>query len=710
MRQRKTNKLSVDALLIENWDEVSEVIRTQDFENLFLSDLSQGSWEYMSIAKQLAKQLDLTLSFYGVNTHQYTQNISQSVDAEALGDKHYIDAINTANQIVESLKPNDLVMLTMPILGKLWREEQLFIYYFSQFCEQKQIKFILIYESPNINNSFGFWDVNFLYRTNKNSPFYFVPALYNGIVDALLLTDLDVNATIKLKNNYLFLKPDSRHLLMNKNLLGKEIKQLYWLSEAKQIAQSIPIVWDVFKHGAYELATNVLENAETHELSFADKYLLLMNKIGIQIASMQFDKLVKLSIPTESFVPASIRSFMLQAKGWGLAMMSFSEEAQHCFEAAKKIRINENAVNESFYDNIYAFSLFRQGKLDDALKIELSIEEKQLLADDFDYKLQYINCINTARLYKKIKNFDKAFEYYNKAFDTHLGNRSESDLVYQHICWAGLYEDAGNIELAYLHWVRAATYWVAVEYPEAVSKRAIAPILKQNYFAITCINTIEDCSDFFIQKIEELHQKLYKKAIRLSNNNIGFTINKPKIEDNRPIIYGNKFVSFYLSENTLPLQVENYHFEQLNKLLSAIIFAEHGIEHQSGTIIIENKNGYDMPNSQEDIGSIAAIYGIKKINWNTEEKEISKNYQEFFQKQTYIQLSNAVESIKGGICSFKRYNLSRLLNTEEIAIIAKIQQPITVYQFIEDYSLEYFRTKIMPLQQEKLISFQFIVA
>jgi hypothetical protein len=88
-----------------------------------------------------------------------------------------------------------------------------------------------------------------------------------------------------------------------------------------------------------------------------------------------------------------------------------------------------------------------------------------------DWRLRYVNSINIARLYRRRKEFDEAERYYQRAFDTTLGVRSESDLIYTNICLAQLNHERGCEDVARTHWLRAAFHWAAAIVPEAIGAR-----------------------------------------------------------------------------------------------------------------------------------------------------------------------------------------------------------------------------------------------
>jgi hypothetical protein len=127
--------------------------------------------------------------------------------------------------------------------------------------------------------------------------------------------------------------------------------------------------------------------------------------------------------------------------------------------------------------NISALNLVNRGDLEGALRIEKEIEAESSAFTDRDYRFEYVNSINLARLYRRRNQFDLADEYYQRAFSTTCGARTESDLVYTNVCRARLDTARGRTFDAFHAWLRAALHWLASDVPEAIGWRVLTAIL-----------------------------------------------------------------------------------------------------------------------------------------------------------------------------------------------------------------------------------------
>jgi hypothetical protein len=93
--------------------------------------------------------------------------------------------------------------------------------------------------------------------------------------------------------------------------------------------------------------------------------------------------------------------------------------------------------------NISALNQLRLGDAGGAITIEKEIEAQSLGLAQSDFRLEYVNRLNLARLYRKCGELGLAERYYSEAFDTTSGVRPVTDLIYVNVTRAILYGEQG---------------------------------------------------------------------------------------------------------------------------------------------------------------------------------------------------------------------------------------------------------------------------
>ena len=116
--------------------------------------------------------------------------------------------------------------------------------------------------------------------------------------------------------------------------------------------------------------------------------------------------------------------------------------------------------------NIRALAEARGKKFEEALRLENLIEQGLGSLEKADWRLMYVNAVNLARLYRYSGDWGLSEEYYQRAFRTTWGVRSESDSIYTNICLALTAHGMGDPDRAFSFWIRAAMHWVACARPE----------------------------------------------------------------------------------------------------------------------------------------------------------------------------------------------------------------------------------------------------
>lgn len=230
--------------------------------------------------------------------------------------------------------------------------------------------------------------------------------------------------------------------------------------------------------GGPDIALRLMERAAVCAQRPADRAAIQALAQGFRIALMRYGELIAAPDPSPVLAP-SLRGALLMTKGWGLVMSRQAQRAEPYMESARELLKPIFRRNRQFLYllNISALNRVNLGDLDGAMALEKEIETASAALEDRDYRLDYVNSINIARLHRRRNEFDLAETYYERAFATTAGARTESDLVYTNVCMARLRAARGNTRDAFLAWLRAALHWLSCDAPEALGWRVLSAVL-----------------------------------------------------------------------------------------------------------------------------------------------------------------------------------------------------------------------------------------
>ncbi len=137
---------------------------------------------------------------------------------------------------------------------------------------------------------------------------------------------------------------------------------------------------------------------------------------------------------------------------------------------ARASRAEPSTTDDLFILNIAALGQLRTGQHDIALDTELRIESRLGQAEEIDYRAEFINAINLARLYRRRGEVARFRAEVDRAMATSEGLRSLSDIVQMNLIRA---TPGGSDEPEAHNLLRAALAWLALSPPEAISIRAL---------------------------------------------------------------------------------------------------------------------------------------------------------------------------------------------------------------------------------------------
>ena len=133
--------------------------------------------------------------------------------------------------------------------------------------------------------------------------------------------------------------------------------------------------WQRFAEGGSAIALRLLDRAVSAARTPVEKAVLWAQQGGMAIALQRFADAASQPGPPSS-VPAPLRSFLLQVKGWGQVMSGEAEKAMVCLAAARDAcAVDESRRDELYLMNITALCELRRGRPDAALCLENQIAE-----------------------------------------------------------------------------------------------------------------------------------------------------------------------------------------------------------------------------------------------------------------------------------------------------------------------------------------------
>ncbi len=480
---------------------------------IFASDLSLGPARANHVAREFyeitgiawpLKEPAMTsvMDANSTNHSSYKDLIGNGVDNEAKGEaatqNAYILAATLLYEISGYEKSCFLVLI--PRFESPWDHENLmFIRFFSEGIITTPHSFFLVNCSPEMPEMPEGWKMNWANSLSPKSPGTtdHLLALVPGIIspeirDSVLQipkTEENITGiTFPISNGYFLIDPIFRNGHTSRfafdRLSGLKNGPTWLRAFACFKGNNYFLDTDLvsaegsrnFSEGGVDLALRQMQRAADCAGGPLKKAIITCQLQGFRIASLRFEEAASASLPGKS-LPQGIRAFLLQAIGWGKLMTHQIQEALELFEmAAPGFDALQDSGEAIYFHNIFALSRLRSGDWESAYQMEIKIEQECGLLSPPDFRLIYINSINLARLLRKANRLEESLAYYQKAFSTTLGVRSEGDLIFTNFTLGQLYQNQGNFRDAFFYFLKAAIHWLACAVPEAINKRVLDAI------------------------------------------------------------------------------------------------------------------------------------------------------------------------------------------------------------------------------------------
>jgi tetratricopeptide (TPR) repeat protein len=461
-----------------------------------VADLSLGEWRSHDLARSCFAQLEIPWPLPPVTPPDpaaAASVIGDWIDSEGRGDSALRIALDLAETLLGALgdRPLSLVVL-VPRFGRRWQTESAAFLRYLAYGARPEDRLILVCDEPSdVEPRAGIvaqWS-----DAPAGPPRPCAPgllALVPGVVDPATAGALDA-ASHSLRAGWTLVPPEWRRdpaavsRLEFDRLAAAPVAP--WLRAFAQVHGNNFFVDPWFlcsqanqhlAEGSPGIALQLMDRAAACARAPADRATLSMLAQGFRIALMRYDEAAVAPDPSPALPPLE-RGALHMTKGWGLAMTGEPARAEPHLQTARELLGVALGRNRQFLYllNISALNRLNLGDLDAALAMEKEIEAASATLEDADARFDYVNAVNIARLHRRRNELDLAATYYARAFDTTVGARTESDLVYANVCQARLDSARGRPVEALTAWLRAALHWLSSDVPEALGWRVQSIVL-----------------------------------------------------------------------------------------------------------------------------------------------------------------------------------------------------------------------------------------
>ncbi|MBY0481558.1 MAG: hypothetical protein K2Q21_09390 [Chitinophagaceae bacterium] len=747
---KQNQKASIESYLCNSLLDVANIFNENEFPKDFVfADLSMGVWKANQVAKEFIEQLIIPTEVFTSSTinYGYQSQVSGSylqfaniagegIDAESLGDTILNQCICYCNQMLQLLSHNKtqrIFVLILPLENmEVYKDNEVFIYFFSALIKKTNHKLIAINRSPTSN----YPTINFTW-TNKESFIKVNSSFLSDVDDIINLLPGVLNADILENKKHNLIALNNQHFLVpiEYRKLYTEITKLNFdkLANLFNTTEDVKAyalyngntyfidgiflskyAWKQFGSGAKELAFKLLIKVYNSASNGTEKASILCQLQGLRIALWKFQEVAAAPMPGGNKI-LSVQRFLFMAKGWGAVMTGDLDNATICLSEATKLFSSEELASKEFMYllNINALLLLKKDELAKAMLLEKQIENNVQINEIKDYKLRFVNAINLARLYKKNKEFTLSLQYYLKAFKTITGLKQESDFVYYNLILSNAYNDDGNSNKSFFCLLRSALNLLCTVFPKSVSKRLYValdlPAIAQDEHR----DTTEDIYNYFIKQIcnhqyvvENFGQEIFNEFLDVSDT--PFFLSSYLFDKKIEAALGVNGVSILVSDDT----EESIHYKPKSKLgtivfkILCIVFEDMYKLKQSKSIIIDTNYGFDIPQTIDEVVQVSIKLKVDKIIWEKNEFDLTAIKNCSLLLPTNISLHPGISHIaeRGNdiAVSFKRYYPTLTINNSYTASLKKLllgDLSLTTHE-IEEISPD----KLKWMQEKRIIT------
>jgi len=675
-------------------DGLLAALAERDILEPVFADLSLGGWRSHELAQSVFGQLRIAWPLPASPAptqkdqfHMESSVIGDWIDSEGRGDAAQRSGVFLAEELFGRLDTRPLILVLLaPRFGLAWRGEDIAFLHYLAHGARPQDRIILATTDPA--------------TTNTGS--HGLSALVPGVIDPETAQALCADGH-PLSGGWLLVPPEWRRdpratsALDFDRLAAAPVEP--WLRAFAHVYGNNYFVdpWflcaEATRHladGGHGIALQLMERATACAQLSGDRASLRALLQGFQIALTRYGEAAGAPDPSPALTPL-LRGALMMTKGWGLVMMKQAQRAEPYMQGARELLAPILGRNHQFLYllNISALNRVNLGDMDGALAIEKEIENASAAASDRDYRLEYVNSINLARLYRRRNDFDLASTYYERAFATTEGARTESDLVYTNACMARLDSARGRHLDALLGWLRASLHWLSSSVPEALGWRVLSAV---------CGAKVQQGESIPLENVARSLNELLRASAQAAGVMPAPSTFVPAFIRADRIFTGLSsaegvgapgFSVFSIQTSIQPGQ-SGPEYRALSASVPGLmaVLAQAPELQQSPTILVDDRLGREMATNKSELLSACLRLGVERTRYNGDAIEPAS-----FQ-QGRVALGPAVAKVDlssgGGCVHFKRYLPPRRLSAAEADLLAQLDAgtPATAFNSATIRALE----------------------
>lgn len=700
-----------------------------------VADLSQGAWRGNQVATEILEQLALDpprrerpAMPQGNRTESvglsYADVVGEFIDAEARGDRATLETLALAETIRSAVcqGPSRLFLVMTPRYGLSWENEnELFIRFLIQALRGTSSRVVLVATGSGLPATPAGWSIEWQGVPLQLPEGKTMVGILPGVLSAELggaLESSDPGCTgslVRLANGHLLIPPELRrdpsgvsrnefdHLASITGAFG-------WLEAwAQYHGNRIHVEpWVLyiegmqrFAEGGSGITLRLLERAIEYAASPAERGIFQAQAQGMRLALQRFEEAAAAPLPALS-MPPELRGFLLQAKGWGLVMTDEMARAEECFSEARALMAQLGTERREYLYllNISALCRLKSGNPEGALAMEAEIEERAAHLERPDRRLEYVNFINIARLHRRLRDPANAEIYFNRAFRTTLGARSESDAIYTNVCMARLLIDLGRTAEGFAAWMRAGLHWAASGAPEAIGPRAATAIIggKPRKGENTPEMIAAAIADAITAAAHAAGIAAVDNAIQESGASPGpafvraerFRRRFPHALPSCGILASG--IAFFCSGETLPPQLIGERNDHLRSLLFALLrlLAPEAIPATTRMIVVDDAFGREIPATPAELLAACARLSPTACTINGVGLRLDRRRRDAIEGGLRPHIGPAVDRLgfleDQAVILFRRYRKPLALSIEESRVLRMLAAAESVDEMAEHFA------------------------
>lgn len=729
---------------------------------LIAADLSLGAWRGNQVAAEFCTQLGLPPPLpqqvpFAMGKMvaldeplPYADVIGAWIDAESGGDQTTLTALELATQVTTVARkgPARTFLVIAPRFDFSWENENiLFLRFLAQGLHDSDSCMFVVNTDLSLPKLPDDWQVDWISSTHTNPPqsaktlLDLIPGVLLPEVTSAVQSAGNTNEALllPLPHGCVLTAPERRRgpraaSRFEYDKLAVLVQAFDWLKGYAQFLGNNLYVdpfflcreaWRRFAEGGYAIALRLMERAIACASTLEQQGFFRAQAQGIRIGLQRFAEAAAEPDPSPALAPA-VRGFLFQNKGWGLVMGDDPARAEPYFREARALLAPyyQQGREYLYLLNISALSCLERGDLDGALEIEREIAAQTAQQPERDWRLEYVNAINLARLYRRRADYHTAEECYRRAFATTRGARSESDSLYTNVCHARLYAQQGRPTEAFLAWLRAGLHWASSRTPEAIAPRVAKAIVGR---VLPPVGDLPEAisSALFTSLLSSIKTSTLAPTVKNLINGSAFEKSPAPVFVRADLVMeetashaitgvaGSPGWGVLTMSTEVPLQFTGVHHRWLRALLYEICrhLSPFTGWTNASTIIVDDQLGREIPETALEIITTGLRWNVSNIIWGDNAINLDRESHSRLKRALRVRLGDAVAKVEhknvGDVIVFKRYLPPKPLSVEERQLILLLEDQPSVEDLWKRMgqrgSFDTFVSLVRALEQSRVL-------